>query len=56
MGNFLTRFGDFGRLLFGVWLLLTGLSHALNFSNMTGLGVILGLILIGSGVCFIIGR
>jgi hypothetical protein len=55
MASFLGRLGDLGRLLFGVWLLLTGLSVALKLGS-PGMTVILGIILIASGVCFILGR
>jgi hypothetical protein len=55
MAKFLARFGDLGRLLFGVWLLLTGLSVVLKLQSQ-GMTVILGIILIASGVCFIIGK
>jgi hypothetical protein len=47
--------GDFGKLLFGVWLLATGLSKVLQIGG-AGMVVILGIILIASGVCFILGR
>jgi hypothetical protein len=46
---------DLGKLLFGVWLLVIGLSAVLDIRG-GGMAVILGAILVASGVCFLIGR
>jgi len=46
---------DLGKLLFGVWLLVIGLSEVLKIGG-PGMAVILGVILVASGVCFLIGR
>lgn len=46
---------DLGKLLFGVWLLLMGLIPILKLTS-PGLTVVLGIVLIASGVCFILGR
>lgn len=56
MGNPFARLPrDLGKFLFGVWLLLMGLTFAVNL-NFTGLPVLFGIILVASGVCFVIGR
>ena len=56
MGNPLARMPrHLGKLLFGVWLLLMGLFAVLDIRG-AGVHVVLGIVLIGSGVCFILGR
>lgn len=46
---------DLGKLLFGVWLLLMGLVPLLNLGS-GGLTVVMGVVLIAAGVCFLLGR
>lgn len=46
---------DLGKLLFGVWLLLMGLVPLLKLDS-AGLTVAMGVVLIASGVCFLLGR
>lgn len=56
MGNPLARLPrDLGKLLFGVWLLLMGLIPYLRMES-SGMNVLMGVVLIASGVCFLIGR
>ena len=49
----LTR--NIGMLLLAVWLILTGLIPLLNFS-FSGLGMLMAILAIASGVLIVIGR
>jgi hypothetical protein len=46
---------NIGMLLLAVWLILTGLIPLLNFS-FSGLGLVMGILAIASGVFIVIGR
>lgn len=49
----LTR--NIGMLLLAAWLILTGLIPLLNFS-FTGLGAVMAILAIASGVLIVVGR
>ena len=49
----LTR--NFGMLLLAAWLILTGLIPLLNFS-FSGLGTVMAILAIASGILIVIGR
>ncbi len=55
MLKILTKLGDLGKVLFGVWLLLMGLIPLLNLQS-GGMTVVAGIVLIAAGVCFLLGR
>lgn len=46
---------NIGMLLLAIWLILTGLITLLNFS-FTGLGIVMAILAIASGVLIAIGR
>ena len=46
---------NIGMLLLAVWLILTGLIPLLNFS-FTGLGTVMAVLAIASGVLIVVGR
>ncbi len=46
---------NIGLLLLAAWLILTGLITLLNFS-FTGLGIVMAILAIASGVFIVIGR
>ena len=47
--------GNIGMLLLAVWLILTGLIPLLNFS-FQGLGMVMGILAIASGILIVVGR
>jgi hypothetical protein len=56
MGNPLARLPkDMGKLLFGVWLILMGLIPQLKMES-AGMTVVMGIVLIASGVFMLLGR
>lgn len=56
MGNFKVQLPhNLGRLLFGIWLIGMGAVPLLNLQS-GGMAFLLGLVLIGSGVCTLIDR